>query len=111
MKRTKSKRSLKGKSPGGSQSIKERTKDRTKTIRKSRRLALKRRREARVSDVLGVSPGRKSHSNLQEAAAEQLAAEAAVQKDRIEARSHHRMSLGKSGGRAGKPARKPKAAG
>ena len=70
-----------------------------KTIRKSRRLALKRRREAnarRISDVLGMTPRRSPHVNLSEASAEQVAVATALQYDQQE-RNLSRKKSGKKG--------------
>ena len=61
------------------------------TIRKSRRLALKRKRQrelnkkrASVGEILGLTPGRKNkEATVDEAVAEQVAVEAALRHDRV----------------------------
>ena len=81
-------------------SRKERHEERQRTLRKSRRLALKRRREQQllrrtsVGDALDISPQKSKHSGLAEAAAEQMAAKAAAMVDQ-QTRQHKKQSAGK----------------
>ena len=81
------KRSLKARrSRSGMPSLAERNEEKTRTIRKSRRLAMKKKREKRnrrstIGEIMQVTP-RKGERNLGEASAEQLALEAAAQHDK-----------------------------
>ena len=74
---------------------KKRMEEHKKTVRRSRRLALKRKRQRRISagDAMGVSPTREMGANLREAAAEQYALAAALNEISHEERKDRMKSI------------------
>ena len=85
--------------------------ERTRTLRKSRRLALKRRRQQRnrrssVADILNLTPNRNNGNNLMQEAAEQLALTAALNDHRQtvvanKRKGHKKKTSGEKKGRRG----------
>ena len=84
-KRLKRHRSSRSRERAVTRTRRERVREQTRTIRKSRRLALKHHRQQqtspRVSDVFHMTPRRRKHATVSEAAAEQVAEATAARQD------------------------------